>query len=159
INVSGQGSLTLTAPTTGPFQGVALFQDPKSSNPIQFTGQASVTLAGVAYVPAAEVSIDGNANVTINPGPGTTVAPPPILGALIAYDLKVDGNGDLTINPDDPPNVASPAVVLAAPSSAGSGAVAFAALGAPVSGVGSASADDSLVQTAIVLGRSSPAIG
>jgi hypothetical protein len=159
INVSGQGSLTLTAPTAGPFQGVALFQDPKSSNPIQFTGQASVTLAGVAYVPAAEVSIDGNANVTINPGPGTTVAPPPILGALIAYDLKVDGNGDLTINPDDPPNVVSPAVVLAAPSSAGSGAVAFASLGAPVSGGGSVSADDSLVQTAIVLGRSSPAIG
>ena len=159
IGVSGQGSLSLTAPTSGPFKGVVLFQDPNSSNSIQFTGQASVTLAGVAYVPAAEVSIDGNANVTINPGPGTAAAPPPILGALIAYDLKVDGNGVLTINPDDPPSVVSPAVVLATPSSAGGGAVAFAALGIPVSGGSSAPADDSLVQTAILLGRSSPAVG
>ncbi len=149
INVSGQARLNLTAPTSGPFQGVALFQDPNSSNPILFAGQASVTLTGVAYVPTALVSIVGNANVTIDAGAGTATLPP-ILGAMIAYDLKVDGNGVLTINPDDPPSVVSPAVVLAAPSSAGSGGVAFAALGAPVSG-GGISGDDSLVQTAILL--------
>ena len=161
IRVSGQGSLSLTAPASDPFQGVVFFQDPNSSNPIQFTGQASVTLAGVVYVPAAPVSIDGKANVTINGGPGTAVAPPPILGALIAYDLQVDGNGVLIINPDDPPSVSSPAVAIAAPSSAGTGGVAFAALGVPVSGSGSVTApgEDSLVQTAIMLSRNSPAIG
>jgi len=66
-----------------------------------------VTLTGVVYVPDAQVSITGNGNVTINDGPGRATLPP-ILGALIAYDLKVDGNGDLTINPDnDPPGGAA----------------------------------------------------
>jgi hypothetical protein len=40
--------------------------------------------------------------VTIDPGAGTATLPP-ILAALIAYDLQAAGNGVLTINPDDPP--------------------------------------------------------
>ena len=79
------------------------------------------------------VSIDGKANVTVNPGSGTATLPP-ILGALIAYDLKVDGNGVLTINPDDPPSVASSAAALAAPSNANAGTVGSSALGSLVSG-------------------------
>src|SRR5690242_14339475 len=43
--------------------------------------------------------IDGQADVTLEPASGTATLPP-ILGAMIAYDLKVDGNGLLTINPD-----------------------------------------------------------
>jgi hypothetical protein len=81
---------------------LVILQDPSSSNTVNFTGQGAVTLTGVVYVPDALVQIVGQGNVTINPGAGTAVSPPPILGALIAYDLKVDGNGVLTINPDDP---------------------------------------------------------
>ena len=158
ISVSGQGSLSLTAPTSGPFRGVVLFQDPRSSNPIQFTDQASVTLTGVAYVPAALVSLDGFANVTINPGPGTA-AQPSILGALIAYDLKVDGAVVLTINPDDPPSAVSSAVVFGVSSKGGTGTVALAVQGVPVSGGSSAPGDDSLVQAAILLSRRLPANG
>jgi hypothetical protein len=159
ITFSGQGNVALTAPTSGPFQGIVLFQDPASSNAIRFTGQAAVTLSGVVYVPSALVSIDGNANVTINAGPGTA-APPPILGALIAYDLKVDGNGVLTINPDDPPGdswmTASNAAAL---SSAGTAAIPSAALDAPPSGGGSQGDDDLLTQTAILLSRDQQAVG
>ena len=36
ISVSGQGVLRLTAPTTGPFQGVAVFQAPSSSVALSF---------------------------------------------------------------------------------------------------------------------------
>lgn len=141
IRITGQGSVTLTAPSSLPapyaaYKGITLFQDPASSNPIQFTGQASVTLTGVAYAPDAQVEIDGNANVTINAGAGTATLPP-VLGALIAYDLKVDGNGVLTINPDDPPSGSSSSVVFAvssngglvARSNGGTGAAPSAALG------------------------------
>ena len=102
ISVSGQGVLSLTAPTTGPFQGVAVFQAPSSSVALSFSGQANVTIAGVVYAPKAPVSISGNAVVTINRGAGTATLPP-IFAAMIAYDAQVTGNGVLTINPDDPP--------------------------------------------------------
>ncbi len=157
ISIAGQGSLNLGAPTGGPFQGVVIFQAPASSNTVRFTGQASVTVAGVVYAPAALVSIDGNANVTINAGPGTAVAPPPILGALIAYDLKVDGNGVLTINPD-PPGAMLVAASTVAPSNNSTGVVPLAVPGAS-SNAGSTQGDDNLVQVAIVLGRSQQAIG
>ncbi len=136
ISISGQASVSLAAPSSLPApyaaeQGITLFQDPASSNSIRFTGQSSVTLTGVAYVPDALVGIDGKANVTINAGLGTATLPP-ILGALIAYDLKVVGNGVLTINPDDPPSNLSPVLMFAAPSSGG--AVALAASAAPANG-------------------------
>jgi len=99
----GQAVVNLSAPRLGkPFQGVALVQ--LSSNPISFSGQAIVTIAGVVYAPNALVSITGsgvgNPVVTINEGVGTvgTTTQPPILGALIAFDLKVDGKGKLIIN-------------------------------------------------------------
>jgi hypothetical protein len=103
ISISGQGTLKLSAPTSGAFQGIALFQDPSSRNAVSLNGQAALTLTGVLYAPGAVVTISGNASLTIHPGPGATGASPAILGALIAYDLTVDGNGVLTINPDDPP--------------------------------------------------------
>jgi hypothetical protein len=146
ISITGQASVSLTAPSSLPapyaaYQGITLFQDPASSNPIGFTGQATVTLTGVAYVPDALVAIDGKANVTINAGAGTATLPP-LLGALIAFDLKVDGNGVLAINPDDPPSGLSPAVLTTpssggvvvpsagvAPANGGTGSAPFVALG------------------------------
>ena len=135
ISVSGKGVVTLSAPGIGqPFQGVAVFQNPASANPVSFSGQATVKITGVVYTPAAPVSITGNAVVTINFGPGTATLPP-ILGAMIAYDLQASGNGVLTINPDDPPSSSSP---MAAADGAGGGAadVHSAALAALASGDG-----------------------
>jgi hypothetical protein len=83
-----------------------------SSNPVSFSGQANVTIAGVVYTPKAPVSITGNAVVTIKPGAGTATLPP-IAAAMIAYDLKVDGNGVLTINADDPPGGSSSSMASA----------------------------------------------
>jgi hypothetical protein len=122
ISASGQAVVTLSAPTSGPFQGVAVLQ--VSNVAASFSGQANVTIAGVFYAPKAPVSITGNAVVTINPGAGTLTLPP-IFGAMIAFDLQVSGNGLLTINPDDPP---------AAHMAAGGGGAASAWATAPVGG-------------------------
>jgi hypothetical protein len=102
LRIADDASVSLTAPISGPFRGVVLMQDPNSTNPIQFEGQSSVTLKGVVYVPDALVRVDGQASVTLNAGPGTAVAQPPILAALIAADLHIHDNGVLTINPDGP---------------------------------------------------------
>jgi hypothetical protein len=103
ISISSQAHVTLTGLTSGPDQGLVMLQDPASSNPVTFTGQSAViTMTGVVYVPNALVQISGNAFVTIDPGAGTATLPP-ILGALIAFDLHIGTNGVLVINPDDPP--------------------------------------------------------
>ena len=145
ISVSGQGVVSLSAPTSGPFQGVALFQDPASSSPVSFSGQANVTITGVVYTPAAQVSITGKALVTINPGAGTATLPP-IAAAMIAYDLKVDGNGVLTINADDPPSV--PALAVSPPGTRSSPAsihdAALADLSSDTSSLNSAMSIDPL---------------
>ncbi len=135
ISVSDQGVVSLSAPSSGPYQGVAVFQNPASSNPVCFSGQAKVTINGVVYTPAAPVSITGNAVVTINFGPGTATLPP-ILGALIAYDLQASCNGVLTINPDDPSSSSSAAAGAAALSGTVPADVHSVALNALMSGGG-----------------------
>jgi len=100
IGVSGQAHVTLTGLTSGPDKGLVMLQT--SANPVSFNGQSAViTLTGVVYVPNALVSISGNAFMTIDPGAGTATLPP-ILVAMIAFDLHVGTNGVLVINPDDP---------------------------------------------------------
>jgi hypothetical protein len=136
ISVSGQGVVNLSAPTSGPFKGVAFFQDPASGNPASFSGQADVTIAGVFYAPAAPVSITGNAVVTINPGAGTATLPP-IAAAMIVFDLQVSGNqAALTINADDPPSSSSAVAGGAALAGTVPADVHSAALGALMSGGG-----------------------
>lgn len=115
IRVAGTSFVDLSAPTSGPFQGVVLFQNGGVATPLHFTGQSSTTLSGVVYAPAAAVTIDTSAQVTIDPGVGTATSPA-LFGALIAFRLSVNGLGALTINPDDPP-----AAPLAASSTTGSG--------------------------------------
>jgi hypothetical protein len=130
ITLSGQAIVTLTAGTSGAYQGVTVFQDPASNVPISVTGQAALNVTGVIYAPAAAVSIVGKGVVTINPGPGTATLPP-INGALIVYDLKADGNGVLTINPDPAAHsapAASPATLAATTATADVNAAAIAAL-------------------------------
>ena len=105
VNFTGNAKVNLTALESGPYQGVAILQDPSSSVPIQVARNARLSVAGVVYAAAAAVNLSGNAVVTINPGPGTATLPP-IYGALIAYDLHVVENGSLTINPDDPSLIA-----------------------------------------------------
>lgn len=116
ISVSQLGILNLSAPTSGPYQGVAVFQDPASADPVSFSDLANVSIAGVFYAPMAPVSIAGDAVVTINPGAGTTT-PSLGAGAMIAYDLNVRDNGVLTINPDKPSGGASSSAIPAGTSS------------------------------------------
>jgi len=130
ISVSGLGVLILSAPTSGPYQGVAVFQ--ASCNPVAFSCLASVRIAGVVYTPAAPVCITDFAVVTINHGAGTATLPS-IDAAMIAYDLEVDLIGALTINAD-PPSDSSSSMASAASDGGGAADVHSAALAALTSG-------------------------
>ena len=106
INLAGQGQVTLSASTvlTGayaPYNGIAIFQDPHSSAPINVAG-VGLTITGRMYAPLAPL------NVTLLPVfgiPGSVVdtfsnaADPTHPGAIIVSTASVTGKGvSLRIN-------------------------------------------------------------
>jgi hypothetical protein len=99
ISITGQASVNLTASAglTGanaPYNGITIFQDPASANPISVTGQASLTMTGVLYAPDALLKIDGRGNTVVSTD-STNKG-----GEVIVRDTMVTGNGFLTINAD-----------------------------------------------------------
>ena len=95
INLTGQGTCTLSPPTTGPYQGFTLFQDRASTVPINVAGQGAMTLTGTLYAAGATLNITGN---------GTT----DLIGAqYISRSLVTGGNGSFRVdwNAADTPGV------------------------------------------------------
>ncbi len=62
ISLAGGTSVTLTAPTSGTYQGILFFQDRsiKSSATSTIVGGATGTLSGAVYMPTASVIFKGN---------------------------------------------------------------------------------------------------
>jgi hypothetical protein len=86
IKLSGNGSLTLSPPTSGTYKGVAIFEDRTSTATIAVTGNGSMNLTGTIYSPKAEVDLTGNG--------GTDV-----MGSqIIVKNMKVSGNGVVNVN-------------------------------------------------------------
>ncbi len=77
ISVSGNASIQLSAPTTGPYAGILIFQSGDNTQAITISGNGSLGLNGTIYAPAALMNLGGNAKGT---------AP------LIVNELDVSGN-------------------------------------------------------------------
>ena len=89
ISLSGTTTVALTAPTTGPYAGVVIFQDRSVTAPVTVTGNATLQVGGVIYAPAASVTVWGSVVVTPS-GSG---------GGIIAQSVAVGGNASVTIDP------------------------------------------------------------
>jgi hypothetical protein len=87
INISGNAKVTLTAATSGVYQGVVIFQNRASSAPISVTGNGVLNLYGALYAADGTVNVSGNGQLAFH-GPN---------GRLISWDLSVSGNGALTV--------------------------------------------------------------
>ena len=127
---TGQGNVTLSAPTglTGPYapyNGIAMFQDPSSSAPIQVTGQGVLAVTGRIYAPLATLNVTGNGGV-VDAFDNDIYPTQP--GAIIVFDAKVTGDGSIQVNLADPPSAAA--------ASGGAADVNSAALNALMSGGG-----------------------
>ena len=86
ISLSGNGSLNLSPPTTGTYQGIAIFQDRTSSAPITLSGNGSANLTGTVYAAHAQLNVSGNGSSNV-------------LGSqYITYDMTLSGNGSVSIN-------------------------------------------------------------
>jgi hypothetical protein len=86
VTITGTGSVTLTPPTTGLYQGFTIFQDRTSTAPISVTGKGSMNISGTFYAASAKLDITGQGGVNS------------IGSQYISYDLVVTGSGGININ-------------------------------------------------------------
>ena len=91
IQITGQGSVTLGPLTSGPYQGIAVFQRRNANSVIRLTGQSRYTARGMFYAAGAPVDIVGQADATI-------------ASQFISRTLVVHGNA--VINVEWEPNLA-----------------------------------------------------
>ena len=88
VSVAGNGTLNLSAATSGTYKGIVFFQDRNSSLGVSITGNGSTQLGGVFYAPAATISLSGNGSTSSN-----------ILGGgILANKIAIGGNGSFTID-------------------------------------------------------------
>jgi hypothetical protein len=84
--VDGKGTLDITAPTSGVWKGVALYQDPAAQH-VDFKvsgSQQKFIVKGLFYFPEAHLTLNGAVNKDVNPAPCLV---------LMVGSLKVDGGG------------------------------------------------------------------
>ena len=87
IDLTGNETANLSAPTSGTFEGFLFFQDPSvavGSAGATIVGNSSSTFNGIVYFPTTTLTYVGNSG-----GSGYTI--------LVAYDITITGNSSFTI--------------------------------------------------------------
>ncbi len=81
ITLSGNGKLNLSAPTSGPYTGILIFQSRANTRALSLSGNALAGLSGVVYASNALLTLSGNAQLNTS---------------LIVGTLNLSGNVALT---------------------------------------------------------------
>ncbi|HJT42487.1 MAG TPA: pilus assembly protein TadG-related protein [Rhizomicrobium sp.] len=86
--INGGATVAITAPTTGPLAGIAMFGDRSmpTGSTFKFNGGAGQILGGAVYLPKGHVEYAGGAATSLN------------CTQLIGDTIKFTGNSDLAIN-------------------------------------------------------------
>ncbi|MFI5386894.1 MAG: MBG domain-containing protein, partial [Fimbriimonadales bacterium] len=130
VTVNGNGTVSLTAPTSGPYAGILIFQDRNDTRALSFTGNARLTLSGTIYAEKAELAESGHAEIVSTSTPVS----------IVVDTMAISGNGivkSLSSNPADVRIADAPAPVAAAyairsPSREGSGGTVAIVNGPPL---------------------------
>lgn len=86
---TGGGTLDITAPKSGPWQGMALYQDPSLNTGVDISeagNKPTWNMTGVAYLPRASVTFSGAVNKSSN---GKSCF------ALVVDNLTINGTGSI----------------------------------------------------------------
>lgn len=87
IQMNGNSSANLVAPTTGTYAGILIFQDRSNLTPIKLDGGSSNVWQGVLYAPAAQLTLNGGSNLAA-------------YTFVVVNQLLVDGNVNFTVGTD-----------------------------------------------------------
>jgi hypothetical protein len=90
ISLTGQGSVSLSPMTTGPYQGISIFQDPTSTVGLSIKGNGSIAVSGAVYAANAAMTLTGNGNGDL------------IGSQFIGSGVSLQGNGSFTIDATGP---------------------------------------------------------
>jgi uncharacterized delta-60 repeat protein len=85
LTISGSGTVSLSAMTTGTYAGIVIFQPAANTRAISLTGNAANGLTGTVYAPAALLTLGGNASLA---------------GAAVVNQLSLSGNASSTLAVD-----------------------------------------------------------
>lgn len=83
INLSNSSTLSLTPMTTGPYQGIAIFQDRSSSQSISIGNSATITIPGAIYAAGATLLLQSSADSTLK--------------LFVGKKFQSSGGGNLTL--------------------------------------------------------------
>jgi hypothetical protein len=86
LSLAGDGSITLTPPTSGTYNGITIFQDrntPYASGSDSISGNGNVNVTGAIYLPSVGLSASGNAAN--------------LASEIIADTFNISGNGSLNM--------------------------------------------------------------
>jgi hypothetical protein len=92
ITLSGNGTFNLSAPTSGAYAGILIFQSRQNTRALSLSGNATAGMSGLIYAPNALLSMSGNAALTSALDVGTLN-----LSGNVALTQTVagsDGSGD-----------------------------------------------------------------
>ena len=86
-NVNGGSNISISAPTSGPYKGVAIYSDPvtqPAGEDVKINGGSSTSIEGLIYFPTQNLEFSGN----------TTGAN--ACTVIVADTIKLTGNSELT---------------------------------------------------------------
>jgi hypothetical protein len=81
--ITGSGSEDLTAPTSGPYNGVLIYQPPGDTQAVSLTGSGSAIIQGIVYAPGAAMTLTGSGSMTVSLD-------------IIVDSLSLTGSGSIT---------------------------------------------------------------
>ncbi len=64
LTIEGSGNINLTPPTSGPYQGLLIYQDPSDTQDLYLTGGGTLSLTGTIYAPSSTLHLQGNSGAT-----------------------------------------------------------------------------------------------
>jgi Flp pilus assembly protein TadG len=79
MDVTGNGQIGFTAPTSGPLQGLALVMDRNNSSTLRLAGNGASGLKGTIYMPSGTMQMNGNGCANID-------------ALIVVKDLTMNGN-------------------------------------------------------------------
>ena len=88
LNHTNGGTLNISAPTSGPLAGIAMFQSRSANfnNQMKLAGNATFTVDGTIYFPRASLMLSGSASVAV-----------PKTGYVITWTMSYTGTSDFYV--------------------------------------------------------------